>query len=1335
MGTMKHLMDYFQWIPSKWQRVARWVLGSMGLVMVLLVMAWSALHIFIVPRIESYRVQIEQQVSRALKQSLQIGSLDVQGGWWVPVIAAKDIALIDSEGRSLMQLQRVQATLSLRSVLMGQLEKLELEGLQLAAHRATDGHIWVAGVDTSVGGSGGGADWFFSLPEFVLREGTLRWHDETLQASPAPVLTLNPIDVAIQNSWFHHAIRLAIAPPASIADPIKLQGNFRQLPWQRAGNTKQWSGTLLGEMPRLDLKHLSPWLPSTGGFELQDAQGGLKLQLELDPGRLASVSTDLRFSKFDARLKTGLPSLSLRDIKGRLGLAWSDKQIEFSSQDLVFDTADHDHWPGGEMRFAWRPANFESGTFKADRIDLQAVGQIAQRLALPDTIRSALARMRPTGKVNQSKGSWQLPNEADVAQSILRYSARGTVNDLGWSQDTNPNSAFARIPGIQGVTLDFDVTQQGGQVQLDIHKGRLTLPPVFEEPKLDIQLAKVKVDWQIKDKDIAVQIKRSHIDTSHFNLAFNGDWKTANGDDKFPGVLDLTADINQLKVNQVNRFLPTTLSPGLRNYLIGAFQGGDLNKIQMRVRGHLKDMPFADPTLGEFRVSAQMANVKYAYVPPKPGQVPWPAVTEMNGELVLDRQSLKINGTTKMVGAPRVLWRDVDIQIPTFADPVVLVKGHAQGPVQDVLDMVTSSALNNVTGKALETSHAEGNGRYRLDITVPLKNASNTKVIGQIGFDNNSFQLSKSTPRLTHLRGEVEFGGPALKVNHVRAALLGGELHANGELASKTAPVVEGQRIEISGHLTAEGLRQASELGAVSHMAQRMSGDAQFSANLQMKQGRFEASFNGDLKAMGLNLPAPLVKTAGAPMAIRADIKPTEIKASFGQLMGVHFVHDLTGATPKVLRGLIAVGDPLRDNVVAQGQGVAMNIRLAELDVDAWSEAMSGPPSKTATSATAVPSTSTPSAASPESPYLPSKFSIRVDRLKASQREFHGLNLVGNRQAAGVNLKVNGQEVSGAVDVRWPQSQEPLQINARLAYLHVPASNDKVAEKEVPKKEKKEDITSLPNLSVVVEDLKLSDMKLGRFEINAVNQKASAKAESVWRLNALKLSSPEMTLSVTGDWTSRHSAKSTQSATHLNFSVDANDTGRLLESLQLKGVMTEGETHIKGDLSWPGSPAYFEKADMAGKVNVSVAKGMIVKVEPGAGRLLGVLNLESLPRRLRLDFSDLFADGLAFDTIEGDLTIGKGQVQTQNLKVEGVIATAQIEGGADLVQQTQDLKVTVIPHINLGTSSVYLATINPWVGLTNFVTQYLVTTPINKLTTTEIRVDGTWSKPQVTKVN
>jgi uncharacterized protein YhdP len=357
---------------------------------------------------------------------------------------------------------------------------------------------------------------------------------------------------------------------------------------------------------------------------------------------------------------------------------------------------------------------------------------------------------------------------------------------------------------------------------------------------------------------------------------------------------------------------------------------------------------------------------------------------------------------------------------------------------------------------------------------------------------------------------------------------------------------------------------------------------------------------------------------------------------------------------------------------------------------------------------------------------MPTFATIQAAQVKVSDRVIHQVVVGGSRQGDTWRMNISADELNGSAEVRPPKGNTPAQLYVRLAYLKIPPSS-------VPDVEKllSEQPSSIPTLDIVVNELTVRDKKLGRLEIDATNRQ-SANVSREWRLNKFNLAMPEATFNATGNWVTQGPRTR---RTNLVFALSIRDSGGLLARLGTPGAIRDGEGRLEGEVSWQGSPITLDYASMSGKMNLSIEKGQFLKTEPGAARLLGVLNLQALPRRLTLDFRDVFSDGFAFDFVRGDVRIERGIAATNNLQMKGVVAGALIEGSADIVRETQDLKVVVVPEINAGTASLYMATINPLVGLTSYLAQMVLSKPLVRAGTTEFHIDGTWSAPRVTKVD
>lgn len=201
----------------------------------------------------------------------------------------------------------------------------------------------------------------------------------------------------------------------------------------------------------------------------------------------------------------------------------------------------------------------------------------------------------------------------------------------------------------------------------------------------------------------------------------------------------------------------------------------------------------------------------------------------------------------------------------------------------------------------------------------------------------------------------------------------------------------------------------------------------------------------------------------------------------------------------------------------------------------------------------------------------------------------------------------------------------------------------------------------------------------------------------------------------------------------MNFKLDIEDAGGLLARFGMKDVLRRGRGRLEGDVAWRGSPFSIDYPSMDGKLHVDVEQGQFLKAEPGIAKLLGVLSLQALPRRLTLDFRDVFSQGFAFDFIRGDASIAKGVANTNNLQMKGVNAAVLMDGSADLGRETTNLRVVVVPEINAGTAALVATAINPAVGLAAFLAQYALSKPLSAAATQEFQIDGSWADPKISK--
>jgi uncharacterized protein YhdP len=275
---------------------------------------------------------------------------------------------------------------------------------------------------------------------------------------------------------------------------------------------------------------------------------------------------------------------------------------------------------------------------------------------------------------------------------------------------------------------------------------------------------------------------------------------------------------------------------------------------------------------------------------------------------------------------------------------------------------------------------------------------------------------------------------------------------------------------------------------------------------------------------------------------------------------------------------------------------------------------------------------------------------------------------------------------------------------------------------------------TLPAVNITVDAFQLRGKPLGRLDIEAapLPSPPGAKAPATWQLRRLELRTPEAQFSAQGQWLPGNGP---QGQTSLDFVLGIEDAGALLTRLGMPGTLRRGEGKLDGRIVWDGSPLAPNVPSMRGDLLLRVGRGQFLQADPGVAKLLGVLSLQALPRRLVLDFRDVFSEGFSFDSIEGSAKVQLGIVRTDNLRMSGVQADVTLRGSANLQQETQDIRVVVVPKIDAGGASVLAAVaVNPLAGLGTFIAQRLLSRPLVKSTTQSFHIDGSWTEPRVTRL-
>jgi uncharacterized protein YhdP len=345
----------------------------------------------------------------------------------------------------------------------------------------------------------------------------------------------------------------------------------------------------------------------------------------------------------------------------------------------------------------------------------------------------------------------------------------------------------------------------------------------------------------------------------------------------------------------------------------------------------------------------------------------------------------------------------------------------------------------------------------------------------------------------------------------------------------------------------------------------------------------------------------------------------------------------------------------------------------------------------------------------------PPRVDVYADRLAYLGQTFPGTRLQVVRGDAW-EVSVDAPGVAGAITISGGGADQRVQLDlARLHLARQPPGGKGGTEPGV-------NPAAIPVLAGRVGELRFDGETFGGLEFT------SARGDDGLDFDSLELRGDYGHISGRGSW--RGSAASSES--RLVATADFSDFGAFLGHFGVRDLVRGGRGKLKADLAWPGSPGAFDFPALTGTVGGDLRKGTLPDVEPGVGRLFGILSLDSVIRRLSLDFRDVFGRGFAVDRMSGNLALAAGQAQLKNLRVRGPAANLTLNGSTSLKDRSLDVDVLAVPQV---TSTLPLAgaIAAPPVGAAIYLGQKMLGGTLDKVAEQRYRVTGTWAEPKIDK--
>ncbi len=596
----------------------------------------------------------------------------------------------------------------------------------------------------------------------------------------------------------------------------------------------------------------------------------------------------------------------------------------------------------------------------------------------------------------------------------------------------------------------------------------------------------------------------------------------------------------------------------------------------------------------------------------------------------------------------------------------------------------------------LADARAGGRGQLQLGLNLNLAGGVPIEVDGRVSLQNALFAVGGFDHPVSELRGVVAISGDGFSAEGVTGDLLGAPV----VLSARTLRDADGdaRAIEV-------GLAGVLDLPVLERLVDKtglpVSGSTPWQARVLAPYEDIQAPIlqvESTLAGLAIDLPQPLGKPANteAPLSLQLELGGTQrrlVVESHGRVRADATMRQASGGW-RISRGRVHLGPGMASTIPESD--VAVSGRL-----ESWNLAVGGLVPRVAD--TAIPL---------------SHVDLVIGSFTAWGHDLGELSLQGRRSDLGWYWMLDGNRLSGSIDLPdMPTDERPVRVD--FARLDMP-----VAERQRPDLPTHADPSTLPPIAFHTGNFRLGTMHLG--EVNGFVR----PVENGVMLDGFTATRQEMRMSVDASW---HMVDG-HHRTVVRGALDSTDVHPTLAALGYIASIDAAAGHLQVDVSWMDSPLANPLHTLDGTLSVRVERGTLHDLQPGAGRIFGLLSLYALPRRLALDFSDVFRRGLAFDSIRGNFRIEQGNAYTDDLILQGPAARVEVSGRTGLSSRDYDQEAVVVG--SLASSLTLAGTLmgGPAVGAALLFMSEMLKGPLEDMARARYRLHGPWEDPVVERI-
>lgn len=1244
------------------------------------------------PLLDRHRVDFETIASDYLKTPVSIKRVRFSWFQYHPVIRLDQVKLLDKNTKQpILQIKKVNILISVPSTIWQRkvvTSGLLVSGSSLSVAKTPAGD-WEIKELASLGLSEGTTDkeaafkevmgWLSQESRVILRD-----IDVHYQAEKNDNRFITLYDLSLYNDSSSHEITgkaiLHQALPTEVSVLANWEGESFDLKQIKAKLYLYVSGLSLSQWAR--------------GFTYQSWQikegiASAKVWATWNKGQFQTLQSTLQFYALQLLSdKNKDTPYVINRLSGNVGWKRQGQNQVVAGDEILIDLPGH-LWPvtgfylslTQDQTGAINPQKASVGY--VDLSDLQAF-LLSSKMQLSDSLKQYLTQSKLLGGVQQASVTF-----GQDWRDWQQMQVDATFDRVGMT-------AYHTLPGIQNFSGQLNWNGTKGGLKVNTSRAIVVLPTIFNDPLYIDQISgDVAIERQ-PENNWAINLSNVQVLNSDVAGNVNGTITIPN---KGSTTTDLSANFTLQQAGNVSRYLPLKFfDAALSDWLKQAFLAGEVQAGSAILRGRLADFPF-NKGEGEFKVTGNVRNIDFRFAPD------WPLLENVSGNIAFVGNGMEVDiDHAETLGVTTQAAKGVINNLSGDNSPAILqvTTQNFKTDFQHGMQYVHQSPLEKTLGKMFKDVELEGPVDVQLDLTVPLKNPDDTKVKGAISMTDATMKLVPWHLSMSKLNGGLNFTENSADSANINAILFDKPFAFNLQTtkSDKKAPVVQAR---FNNALSIDDLEQWLNLpykNMVSGTTNVM-GTIDFSLTEPLA-----ISLKSNLVGASVKLADQFAKQPNEVRDFSADIfvqnnQPLKLKMKYGSLLNAAVILNRKLDNYQIQAADVRFGTGVPE--WPKDAGLYVTGQFDKLD---WATLQS----YAGTSGGGVPTS------------LPIKgIDVRATTVGLQAVTLSNVRVQATPQDKNWNVLINSNEIDGRIVVPMSMSrQSTVTADLDKVYLNVATEN----------KEKSKalfNIKTIPAIMLNAKDVTVNKMPLGKIVAK------TATSRNGLSIKELRVQSSRIDLRATGEW----SQVGETYRTRLQGGATSPSVSILLKSLGMSAanfVASNGSSNF--NVEWADAPYSPSIATMSGKASLVLGEGRIVDIgkENGAkmdlGRMLSIFSLQTIPRRLALDFSDVFQKGYSFDSVRGDFTIKQGDLYTSNLRFDGPVAKIDIDGRIGLKNKDYNFILSVTAHV---TSSIPVAatllTGNPLIGLGAFAVNAMIGSQVSKATSNYYSVTGSWNNP------